>query len=149
MNAKFQYWRFRASLWLWAKIVPLLAWRSDLVTLLNRLPPPSRAPYENLPAHFIAYRAKRAVRRPRLMKDRRCLREGLLAERFLRLAGYQPELRFGIARDSLLQDKLRAHCWVVLHGNIILNEPTSEMIEVLVRDRDAQIQVPQKTTAKV
>jgi hypothetical protein len=83
------------------------------------------------------------VRRPRLMADRPCLREGILAERFLRLAGFQPELRFGIVRGSLVQDKLAAHCWIVLHGNIILNRPTTDMIEVLVRDREARIQRPE------
>jgi hypothetical protein len=143
MSVAMKYWRFRIALWLWARIVPVLAWRSDLITLLQRVSPSSRTPYSGLPAEVIAYRAKRAVRRPRLMADRPCLREGILAERFLRLAGFQPELRFGIVRGSLVQDKLAAHCWIVLHGNIILNRPTTDMIEVLVRDREARIQRPE------
>jgi len=147
MNAAITYWRFRISLWIWARIVPVLAWRSDLISLLNRVSPASGTPYSGLPADVIAYRAKRAARRPRVMVDRPCLREGILADRFLRLAGYQPELRFGISRQSLVQDKLAAHCWVVLHGKIILNPPASDMIEVLVRDRDARIQLPEQVAA--
>jgi hypothetical protein len=148
MSATTMYWRFRIALWLWARIVPILAWRSDLVTLLQRVSPSPGTPYKGLPADLIAYRAKRAVRRPRVMADRPCLREGLLAERFLRLAGYQPELRFGISRQSVAQDKLAAHCWIVLHGKIILNAPSTEMIEVLVRDSEAHIRGLQKAVAR-
>lgn len=147
MSAAITYWRFRADLWLWARIVPILAWRSDLVTLLKRVSPSRGAPYRGLSPHVIAYRAKRAVRRPRLMADRRCLREGILADRFLRLAGYAPELRFGIARESIAKDHLSAHCWVVLDGSILLNEPVTQMIEVLVRDRDARIRLPERAAA--
>jgi hypothetical protein len=147
MGASVKYWRFRMALWLWARLIPVLAWRSDLVTLLRRVAPSGATPYHGLPAHLIAYRAKRAVRRPRVMVDRPCLREGLLADRFLRLAGYQPELHFGISRESLVQDKLAAHCWVVLNGNILLNEPVTEMVEVLVRDRDAHIHRPENAVA--
>lgn len=142
MSSAITYLRFRADLWLWARIVPVLAWRSSLVTLLKRASPSAGTPYRGLSAHLIAYRAKRAVRRPRVMTDRRCLREGILADRFLRLAGYAPELRFGIARESIAKDHLSAHCWVVLDGNILLNEPATHMIEVLVRDRDARIRLP-------
>ena len=89
-----QYVRFRTALWLWARLVPFLAWRVDLPTVLARVAPPPGTPYRGLPARLIAYRAKRAVRRPRVMADRPCLREGLLANRYLRLAGYR-------ARDPL------------------------------------------------
>jgi hypothetical protein len=147
MNPLIRYGRFRAALWLWARLVPILAWRSDLVTLLARATPRSGTPYKGLPANLIAFRAKRSVRRPYFMTDRRCLREGVLADRFLRLAGFRPELRFGIARESIVRDHLAAHCWVVLDGAVILNRPATEMIEVLVRDKDARIQRPEHALA--
>jgi hypothetical protein len=147
MKQSITYWRFRANLWMWARILPIIAWRNDLVTLLNRASPSTGTPYRGLSASMIAYRAKRAVRRPRVMADRPCLREGILADRFLRLAGFAPELRFGIARESVAKDQLSAHCWVVLDGNILLNEPTTQMIEVLVRDRDARIRLPEHGAA--
>jgi hypothetical protein len=136
-----QHIRFRTALWLWGRIVPVLAWRSDVLTLLRRASPGHRRPYVGLSAAHIARRAKRAVRRPRLMADRPCLREGVLADRFLRLAGYAPELHFGVERNSLADEILRAHCWVVLDGQALLNAPATEMIEVMVRDRDARIRV--------
>jgi hypothetical protein len=76
------------------------------------------------------------------MKDRPCLREGVLADRFLRLAGYRPELHFGVERQSVTQDKLAAHCWVVLDDAVILNRPTTAMIEVLVRDKYMSLRRP-------
>lgn len=136
------YWRFRMALWLWARLVPFFAWRSDLVVLLKRVSPRSVTPYQGLSADLIAYRTRRSVRRPHFMKDRPCLREGVLADRFLRLAGYHPELHFGVERQSIEQDKLAAHCWVVLDDVVILNRPTTAMVEVLVRDKHMCLKRP-------
>jgi hypothetical protein len=143
------YLRFRAALWLWARLVPVLAWRSDLVTLLQRVSPRTRTPYLGLPANVIAHQARRSVRRPHFMADRPCLREGVLADRFLRLAGYAPELHFGVERQSIDQSKLRAHCWVVLDNKIILNPPTSAMIKILVRDRNSRLRSPGTATVAI
>jgi hypothetical protein len=139
-----RYWRFRFALCVWARIVPVLAWRTDLVTLLERVAPAEHTPYQGLPAHLIAYRVKRAVRRPYFMTDRRCLREGVLADRFLRLAGYYPELRFGIDRASVATENLSAHCWIVLDNNMIMNAPPAEMVEVLVKNTEGKIGLPVK-----
>ncbi|HEX6000466.1 MAG TPA: lasso peptide biosynthesis B2 protein, partial [Hyphomicrobiaceae bacterium] len=82
-------------------------------------------------------RVKRATRRPWLMRDRPCLRQGLLAMRFLRLAGYRPVLHFAIDRTSVSRDVLSAHCWVSLDGEVLLNPATPSMVEILsyVEDR--------------
>src|SRR5262245_15649728 len=101
--------RFRADLWLWARLLPLLAYRRDLSSLLALSEPASARPYAGLEAAEVARHAKRTARRPWFMRDRRCLREGILAHRFLRLAGYEPELRFGIDRTSVSGDLLGAH----------------------------------------
>ena len=144
MKSVITYLRFRMALWLWARLVPVLAWRSDIVTLLRRVAPGTSTPYRGLPAELIAYRARRAVRRPCVMADRRCLREGVLADRFLRLAGYRPELHFGVERESVAQETLKAHCWVVLDNVVLLNAPRAAMVEVLVRDNNAQVRLPTK-----
>jgi hypothetical protein len=141
------YWRFRAALWLWARLVPVLAWRRDLATLLQRVTPQTGTPYLGLPANLIAYQARRSARRPYFMADRPCLREGVLADRFLRLAGYTPELHFGVERQSIDQSKLRAHCWVVLDNEIILNPPKSAMIEILVCDSNSRLRSPSPARA--
>lgn len=137
-----KYVRFRAALWLWARMVPVLAWRSDLITLLARVTPSDRTPLAGLPAAAILRHAKRSVRRPWLMVDRPCLREGLLADRFLRLAGYAPELHFGLDRASVRRDQLSAHCWIELDGRTVLNPPGDGMVEILARDADRRIRVP-------
>ena len=124
--------KFKTALWLWARWVPVLAWRHDLQSLIDAAAPPERISFTHLPAAYIAKRVRRATRRPILMRDRPCLREGLLAYRFLRLAGFRPELHFGVEPASVESDRLRAHCWVVLDGDIILNAPEQDMVEILV-----------------
>lgn len=142
MTSPLTYWRFRAALWCWARLVPVLAWRSDLASLLKRVSPRPVTPYLGLPADLIAYRARRSVRCPHFMKDRPCLREGILADRFLRLAGYRSEIHFGVDKQSITQDTLAAHCWVVLDDAVLLNRPTNAMVEVLVRDKDLRLKRP-------
>mgnify|MGYP002403600565 CR=1 FL=1 len=79
----------------------------------------------------IARHVRRTTRRPWLMAKRPCLREGVLAYRFLRAAGFEPELHFGVDRDSIDEPAIRAHCWVVLDGEIVLNPPAATMMTVL------------------
>jgi hypothetical protein len=68
------------------------------------------------------------------MRNRRCLRQGLLAYRYLRLAGFRPALHFGVDRRSLADPDIKAHCWLVLDGEAILNPPDPSMVTVLVYD---------------
>jgi hypothetical protein len=85
------------------------------------------------------------------MRDRRCLREGLLAFRFLSMAGYRPVLRFGVERTSLNRSSLSAHCWIELDQTVILNPPTPGMVEILAwrgsedRLRTASSRAPQSS----
>jgi len=66
------------------------------------------------------------------MRDRRCLREGLLAFRFLSMAGHTPVLRFGVERGSVaLGQSLSAHCWIDVENETILNPPLPDMVEIL------------------
>jgi hypothetical protein len=122
---------FRCSLWLWAKYLPLAIRGQELMPLLERVKPPGRQPYSGIAAAEILKRVKLACRKPWLMRDRRCLREGLLAFRFLSMAGYHPVLRFGVERTSLGQSSLSAHCWIDLDGTVALNPPTPGMVEIL------------------
>ena len=108
--------RFRLSLWAWALLLPLLAWRRDLTALLALTRVGPDEPYAGLAPGYIARSVKRTTRRPWLMRDRPCLREGLLAMRFLRLAGYEPVLHFAVDRTSVTRNVLAAHCWVTLDG---------------------------------
>jgi len=124
--------RFKVALWIWARLIPVLARERKLTSLLALVMPGETAPYRGLSAGYIARRVKKITRRPLLMRDRPCLREGLLALRFLRLAGYEPTLHFAVDRTSVNRDVLSAHCWVVLDNVILINPPSQTMVEVLV-----------------
>ncbi|TIV23477.1 MAG: hypothetical protein E5W02_05745, partial [Mesorhizobium sp.] len=69
---------FRAHLWLSARLLPVLVGRRDFESVLKLAPLRTAAPYRDLPWTYIVRRVNRTVRRPWLMRDRRCLREGLL-----------------------------------------------------------------------
>jgi hypothetical protein len=128
----------RRQIWIAARLLPILAARRSLGSLL-KLATPSRpvALYEGMEAEQIVAIVKRAARRPWLMRDRRCLREGLLAFRFLSLAGYRPELHFSVAPSSLSESRPRAHCWLTLDGRTILNPCSEPMIELFSYDGTA------------
>jgi len=128
--------RFRIALWCWARVLPALVWRRDLTSLMALTKPAPRVPYRGLAAEYIVRRVKKTTRRPWLMRDRPCLRDGILAMRFLRLAGYEPTLHFGLDKNSVGADTLSAHCWVALNNKIMLNPPTPSMIEILIYARD-------------
>ena len=92
---------FRGHLWATARLMPLLVGRRSFEAVLKWAPLSSSTPYRGLPAGYIVASVNRTVRHPWLMRDRRCLREGLLAHRFLRLAGFDPDLRFGVDPKSM------------------------------------------------
>jgi hypothetical protein len=132
MVSTMQRLRFRIALWCWARLLPLLAYRRDLQSLLALTAPAARKPYSGLAAAYVAKRVKRAGRKPWFMRDRICLRDGLLGYRFLRLAGYEPELHFGVDRTSVTHSRLSAHCWLVLDNVALLNPPGPNLVEMLV-----------------
>lgn len=128
---------FRLSLSAWRLRVPLIARRAALPEILARVAPPPGAPFAGLPAGWILRRVRTSCRRPWLMRDRRCLREGLLAWRFLLAAGYRPRLHFGVDRTSVGQPRLAAHCWLSLDGEVVLNPPLPSHVEVQVVEPEA------------
>lgn len=128
----------RSELWLHARVLPLLAARWSFRDALAYAHADPAARYEGLSAELIARWVQRATRKPWLMRKRRCLRQGLLGARFMRLAGHDCELHFGIDRASLDADKLSAHCWVVLDGRSVLNTILDDMVVIHVdRGTDA------------
>lgn len=56
--------------------------------------------------------------------------------RFLRKAGYDPVLKFGIDAKSISSDKLRAHCWVELDGKFLINDDTGKMVVIYSEPQD-------------
>jgi hypothetical protein len=131
--------RFRLSLWVWARALPLLVCNRSLRALVRLAEVGADTPYRGLAPGYIAHRVKRVTRRPRFMRDRPCLRQGLLAMRFLRLAGYRPIMHFAVDRVSVARDVLAAHCWVTLDGEVLLNPATPGMVEILSYSDDRRL----------
>ena len=129
---------FRLSLWCEARSMPFrltpdrpLSW---VLSFANRS---DGRRYHGLSTDYILKHVLDVTRRPYLMRDRRCLRQGLLAYQFLRRAGYDIELHFGIDRTHLAGGDMRAHCWIVRQGRAIFNEPPGDTQPLLVHRRDA------------
>jgi len=121
---------FRSHLWLSARLMPVLIGQRDFETTLKWAPLNSPTPYRGLSSAYIVARVNRTVRHPWLMRDRRCLREGLLGFRFLRMAGFDPELRFGVDAKSMHAPRLSAHCWVCLDGRPVVSDSQPGMVEI-------------------
>ena len=122
---------FGVSLWIAARLLPLRAARKPWRRVLGMAEPTSLR-FAGLHHDYIAARVLHATRRPWLMRDRRCLRQGLLGCRFLAEAGYAPELHFGIDGDSIGTHRLSAHCWVCINGKPVLNDRINHMTTILV-----------------
>jgi hypothetical protein len=73
------------------------------------------------------------------MRARRCLREGLLGFRFLRLAGFYPVLHFGVEPESVAAEHLRAHCWITLADSCVLNPPSETMVRLFSWDGEVKL----------
>ncbi|RWN17299.1 MAG: lasso peptide biosynthesis B2 protein [Mesorhizobium sp.] len=128
---------FRCHLWVSARLMPVLVINRSFEEVLEWAPLASSTPYRGLPSAYIVASVNRAVRRPWLMRDRRCLREGLLGHRFLRLAGFDPDLRFGIDPQSMQAQRLAAHCWVCLDGRPVVSDKLPGMVEIYRHHADA------------
>jgi hypothetical protein len=133
--------RFRFVLWLAARLLPWRVAQHPLDRVL-RLARPGGPRFLGLPHEYIAKRILRTTRRPWLMRDRRCLRQGLLGQRFFAEAGYAPELHFGIEPRSIGTAQVSAHCWVCLDGRPALNDRLPNMKTILVHAGDGTARVP-------
>lgn len=126
---------FPASVWIAARLLPVCVGSSELDRLLAMATPrPGASAYCEFSAPAIVSAVKRAARRPWVMRDRRCLREGLLAFRYLSLAGHRPQLHFAIEPGSLSDGRLSAHCWISVGGEVLMNPPTPTMMLLFVWD---------------
>lgn len=119
--------RMRRLMWWHARMLPAIVGRRDLQAVLRYADVRPDPRFAGIPAEAIAGWVIAATRKPWLMRKRRCLRQGLLGMRFMRLAGHDPELHFGIERQSLARPAVAAHCWVVLSGRPVLNDILEDM----------------------
>jgi len=125
-----------AAAWLEARLLPLRLTGQSFEGALNLAEADPSGP--SLPADTIAEMIRRITRQPILMRKRRCMRSGLLGYKHLRRAGLSPRLHFAIAPSSLSEPATRAHCWVTLDGEAVINEPDPEMVEIHVHPPEPQ-----------
>ncbi len=121
---------FRVHLWASARLMPVLIGHRSFEEVLKWAPLSAPTPYRGLSSAYIVASVNRTVRHPWLMRDRRCLREGLLAHRFLRFAGFDPDLRFGVDPKSMQAPRMSAHCWVCLDGRPVVSDSLPGMVQI-------------------
>lgn len=127
----------RLRLWWSARLLALRL--SPDLALENLLalaePEPADRYFAGMPAATIVRAVRRTLRHPILMRDRRCLREGLLAYRYLAGAGYRPRLHFGIDPEIVRNQRTLAHCWVTLDGKIVIGDLGRDLVEILTHPK--------------
>lgn len=133
-QAPFKVLRLKLAARTWALRIPVIAREQNISRLIERTKPTQGTPYAGLAIETVVRCCRKAVRRPILMADRPCLREGLLLQRFLTMAGFEPSLHFGVDKESLMKPIVAAHCWVIV-GDRIINPPTPAMIEIMAVSR--------------
>jgi hypothetical protein len=122
----------RAHVSLLAGLVPLLVRLFPLPQLLKLLTPPARrTPYRSVAPERVVEIVQRRLADPRHMRRRACLREGITAFHFLSLAGFEPELRFGVFPPGPAQRRMHAHCWIELDGRALTAPPAGPCPEMM------------------
>lgn len=138
--------RLAADVFIRARLLPLRLPRDlPFERMLELATPPEGAPYRGLSPGMIASTVNRALRHPVLMRDRRCLREGVLCFRFLRAAGFDPRLHFGVDPGSVGAGRLSAHCWVTLDGKTLAGGTATPMVALHVYPAGTQDQAVRTT----
>jgi len=108
-----------------ATAIPLLTKLLPLKRLLQMLTPTANFhPYKSISPEQVIELVRRKLYRPRQMRRRACLREGLTLFYFLRLAGTPAEIHIAVHNPTVNTKRIHAHCWVVLDG-VPITEPIS------------------------
>ena len=134
---------FAWELWIAARLLPMFVGKRSLEEVLKLANPKAPSRGLDMAADAILRAVKKTAAKPWLMRNRRCLREGLLGFHFLSRAGYTPLLHFGIIPETAATARPRAHCWISLDGAIVLNPPEVPMLELFTYDGSRSAAAPQ------
>lgn len=122
----------RAHVWSAALLIPLLVKLLPLRWVLWLMTSSRwRRPYRGVPPEAILEAVRRRLARPRLMKRRACLREGLMLFHFLCLAGHEPEIHFAVFPPERPPRPAHAHCWVTLGSRECSAPPQKPFAEMM------------------
>ena len=116
-----------ADIWISAKILPLQVHSKDFQGVLELAEGSPVNMYRHLSPKFISKCVMKSTFRPWLMRDRRCLRRSIVCYRFLRKSGHLPQIHFSVDHKSLNSDKTKAHCWVALDGEEVVEGEIAQM----------------------
>jgi hypothetical protein len=121
--------RLRLAVWARSVVLPDLSRIVPLQTLLRWYTPAGTCPHWQGRGEIeILAHVDRHLAGCRRMRGRRCLRRGLLAFYFLRLAGRPAVLHFGVFARP--QGRTLAHCWTSV-GALVDDPPTAPCTTVL------------------
>ena len=130
----------RLHIALLALVIPDLSRLLPLATLLRLFTPRrSIAFYAGLSEEQIVALVVRHLRHPWRMRGRRCLRVGLLAFYFLRLAGIHSHLHFGVFTTS--RPRELAHCWITVDGRCLTEPPQDAYVPILTWEHSVEERV--------
>jgi len=121
----------RGHVWVFAAVLPVLVRALSLRRLVRLLTPPGfLRPYAGIAADEIVRMVARRLARPRMMRRRPCLRQGLTLLHFLRLAGLAAELHVAVYPPSADRNRMHGHCWVSLDGRDLMPGPGAPAAEI-------------------
>ena len=124
--------KMRAAVWVRSVVLPDLSRVAALERLLRWYTPrAATAPWSGRGVDEILAHVDRHLSGCRRMRGRRCLRRGLLAFYFLRLAGHPAVLHVGVFARP--QGRTLAHCWTTV-GELIDDPPQAPCTPVLAWD---------------
>lgn len=133
----------RLAVWTRSAVLPDVSRWTPLERLLRWYTPRCASPAW---AHFgvadILEHVDRHLAGCRRMRGRRCLRRGLLAFYFLRLAGHPAVLHVGVFARP--QGRTLAHCWTTCPtpaGEIVDDPPTAPCMPVLRWEGSCELRV--------
>ncbi len=127
-----QRWRLLLDIWIAARFLPFRIRGKSFSEILRLAENGNQGDVPHLPVPDIARFVRKAVRNPILMRDRRCLRAGLVGYEYLRRAGYRPQLHFAVDEVSIGSPRISAHCWVSIDGEEVINNRMDGQVTIYV-----------------
>lgn len=124
---------FKMHVYVVSVMIPLLDNLLGLKQMLRVLTPPAWCEfYKGISVEKVCEVVADRLKKPVLMKRRKCLRHGFILFHFLCLAGAPAVLQIGVFTRKQYH-KGTAHCWVTCQGRSLSSEPQEEVAVVLTQ----------------
>ena len=131
---------FKMHVYMVSVMIPLLDNILGLKQILRVLTPPDkREPYKGIPAEKICDVVAARLKKPLIMKRRKCLRHGFTLFHFLCLSGVPAVLHIGVFVPKGYDKRMTAHCWVTCHGWSLSPEPQEAVAVVLTHRKNTNL----------